>query len=242
MSMNQHMSSPNFRIFSCRAFLSCFLLTANVTHADSDISNHRVAKGLDLSLPEESFDRRAMERPNFTGIWLLDTSAGDDPDTLVNASIARPNKPSFPRGAGMPGPGPGTGNKGFGPPPAGGMGEARGSVKPPINGLWTEHLEIHHSEPELILIADQTDEQRILTDYRRSIISRLGGIEQMEVTAGWQNDVLVIEIHSPTGDIIAQRLRLLEDPRRLERVTLLPSHYPDGKPMKLKQIFTQWVQ
>ena len=132
----------------------------------------------------------------------------------------------------MPGHGPDTGQKDPGKTPS----DSTDDRHLPA-ALTAGQLEITHSDPELRIVADQGDEQTIFTDLRSTSVTALGGLRQKVVLAGWESNELVIESRTLDGSATIQRLRLLENPRRLERVTEIPSPDPGGESIVIKQIF-----
>ena len=217
-----------------RLFVYCLLLYFGVAQAESDhqdpIPTNQLAESTDVS--HDSIHESARGHPNFSGMWLLDKSASDNPEEIIKASRDKRKKPSAFSGGGMPGRGPDMGRRDFTKPPFDGMDDKHPTVE-----LTVEHLEITHSDPELRIVADHSDEQAIFTDLRGTSITALGGLQQKIVIAGWEDNELVIETRTLGGSATVQRLRLLENPRRLERVTEMPSPGPGGEPIVIKQIF-----
>ena len=237
----RHFSKIAYHLQSAsKLFVSCGLLTIGAAQADLDdwYYNQHKAASAPVDVAAESTAKNLVERPNFSGTWLLDKSASDNPEEVFKESLAKRKRPSFFPGGGMPGRGSGMGPGGFGRPPIGGMDKRKEFDKRPLAELSVDQLEIRHAEPELIIVADQLDKQRIFTDFRGSSISALGGMQQKVVTAGWESNVLVIESRTSGVNVTIQRLRLLANPRRLERVTEIPSPGPEGESIKIKQIFT----
>lgn len=220
--------------FACRLFVCCLLLYSGVARAESDhrdsIPVKQFAESTDVS--HDTIDKSAGGHPDFSGLWLLDKSASDDPEEIIKASRDKRKKPAFFPGGGMTGRDPDMGRGGLGKPTSGGMDD-----KQPPAALSVERLEIFHSDPELRIVADQGDEQTIFTDFRSTSITALGGLQQKAVIAGWESHELVIESRTTGGSATVTRLRLLENPLRLERVTEIPAPGPDGEAIVIKQIF-----
>jgi hypothetical protein len=220
--------------FAYRLFVCCLVLYFGVAQAESDQKDSTPIKVLTEStdVSHDSIHESAGGHPDFSGMWLLDKSASDNPEEIIKASHNKRKRPSFFPGGGMPGRGPEMGRGGFSKPSFGGMDD-----KHPPAALTVEHLEITHSDPELRIVADQSNEQTIFTDFRSTSITALGGKQQRVVIAGWESNDLVIETRTLAGSATVQRLRLLENPRRLERVTEMPSPVPGGESIVIKQIF-----
>jgi len=183
-------------------------------------------------LKNQSVD--TYEVPDFSGTWQLDPSVSDKPEEVIKAFHPKHKRPSF-IGSSMPG-------RNTGMPSLGGMGKTAMFDKNPFAELLVNRLDIRHSDPEIVIVADEKDEQRIFTDYRGSSISAQGGMDQKVTTARWEKDVLVIETRATGENVTTQRLKFLENPHRLERVTELPSPEPDGKSIEIKQIFIPITQ
>lgn len=184
-----------------------------------------------------------VERPDFSGTWVLDKSASDDPKQVMRSARAGRGKPSFRRTRGNAGQRPGArggpGRGSFGSrPERGGSRRGKSDGGTPIAALSAEQLEIRHADPELVIATDRGGERKFITDYRRSSsISAMGDSDQRVVTAGWEKDVLVIESRSAGGRVVVQRMRLLDQPGRLERVTELPALGRDGSLTEIRQVY-----
>lgn len=225
---------PALRLFVCCLVLYSGVARAAPDHGDSAPAQEP-AESTDVS--DASINKSAAGHPDFSGSWKLDKSASDDPEEIIKASRNKRKKTAFFPGGDMPGHGNGMGRSGFGGPSPGDMDD-----KHPPAALLVVHLEIFHSDPELRVVADQIDKQTIYTDFRSTSISTRGGPQQKVVIAGWEGSELVIETRTLGGSAMIQRLRLLEDPRRLERVTEIPSPDPDEESIVIKQVFNPWTR
>lgn len=124
-------------------------------------------------------------RPDFSGDWLLNTKASDDPREKAKEAAQAPRQA---RGGGR---GMGGGRQGRG----GGMGGSGGLSSGELSALLAPAQELHisHQEP-MLLIADESDRrQRLFTDFRGASISASGGLQQRIAVAGWEGAVLVVE-------------------------------------------------
>jgi hypothetical protein len=227
-----------------RLFVCCLVLYFGVAQAESDHKNplsiNEIAESTDIS--HDSINESAGGHPDFSGMWLLDKSASDNPEEIIKASLDKRKKPSFFTGGGMSGRGTDMEGEGFSKPPFGGTDENVPFDKHPPAALSVDHLEIFHSDPELHIVADKIGEQTIFTDLRSTSITALGGLQQKVVIAGWENNDLVIETRTLDGSATVQRLRLLDNPRRLERVTEMSSPDPGRESIVIKQIFNPWTK
>lgn len=189
---------------------------------------------LDLSLPSEVIEATsATSQQDFSGTWVLDHEASDNLKKIMKSAR---NSGGRSRSGGRK-------DGDFGRRP-GGMGMPRGgnesrqkSGAEAMSELSAKTLEIVHQEPRLTITTEQHGTRQLYTDYRGATVSAIGGMDQQVVTGGWEGDVLVIEITSPGGRHIVQRLRLLEEPRSLERLTELPGRGKKTKTIQFRQIF-----
>ena len=201
--------------------------------------------GLDLGLQSEVIvPVTKVKMPDLSGTWVLDKEASDDPNAKLKAARSDRARPAAGGG--------GDGDFGRRPGdmgrPAGGRefnrktGEGRfRSGGRPDSGVMAElsvkTLEIVHQDPLLTVTTERQGTRKLYTDFRGASVSAQGGMDQQVVTGGWEGDVLVIEITSAGGEHIVQRLRLLDEPLRLERVTELPDRDKNSKAIQVKQIF-----
>ncbi len=137
-------------------------------------------------------------RPDFSGDWLLNTKASDDPREKAKEA-AQASKQARGGGRGMGG-GPGGMGRGGGmgggrQGRGGGMGGSGGLSSGELSALLAPAQELHisHQEP-MLLIADESDRrQRLFTDFRGASVSASGGLQQRIAVAGWEGAVLVVE-------------------------------------------------
>lgn len=196
---------------------------------------------LDLSLSPALIEQTpAVSHPDLTGFWVLDRTAGDDPKEVVKAARAGGAR-SFPGDRDHGGSGRGTGDGGggrFGHKPGDGrMGRDASFESGPIVGLFLDQFEVIHQEPLLTITSTEHGTRKIYTDYRASSVSAMGDLDQPVTTGGWEGTVLVIEMTTAGGNHAIQRLQLLTEPRRLERVTEFKMRDKKGKPIQIRQIF-----
>lgn len=163
-------------------------------HCELDYSDHwvRYQRLTDRRMPE------SPSRPDFSGHWVLNPKASDDPIEKAKAAIEAPGQ-----GMGAHGKGPG-GGMGGGKGRGGGMGGRQGragmgGMAPPssaeLSALLAPAQELHitHEDP-MLLIADEYDRrQRLFTDFRGASVSANGGLQQRVAVAGWEGPALVVE-------------------------------------------------
>ena len=139
-------------------------------------------------------------RPDFSGDWLLNTKASDDPrEKAKEAALASRQASGGGRGLGG-----GTGGKGRrggmggggqGRGSPGGSGGSGGLSAGELSALLApaQALHISHQDP-MLLIADENDQRQLLfTDFRGASVSANGDLQQRVAVAGWEGDMLVVE-------------------------------------------------
>ncbi len=122
-------------------------------------------------------------RPDFSGDWLLNTKASDDP--LEKAKEAAQASRQA-RGGGM-----GGGRQG----PGGGMGGSGGLSSGELSALLAPAQELHitHEAPMLLIADENAQRQRLFTNFRGASVSTSGGLQQRVATADWEGATLVVE-------------------------------------------------
>lgn len=142
-------------------------------------------------------DRSALAsppRPDYSGDWLLNTKASDDPREKAKEA-AQASRQARSGGRGMGGGSGGMGRGGGRQGRGGGMGGGGGLSSGELSALLAPAQELHviHQDP-MLLIADESDRrQRLFTDFRGASISASGGLQQRVAVAGWEGTVLVVE-------------------------------------------------
>jgi hypothetical protein len=143
-------------------------------------------------------DAGSPPRPDFSGNWILNAKASDDPREKAKEAVqasrqARGGGRGMGGGSGGMGRGGGMGGGGQGRGGAGGMGGGLSSGE--LSALLAPAQELHitHEDP-MLLIADENDQrQRLVTDFRGASVSASGGLQQRIATAGWEGAALVVE-------------------------------------------------
>lgn len=193
---------------------------------------------LDLSIDLNKLDDKTT-RPNFTGVWVLNHSASDDPKEVLNKIKKGKNDPP----GGGKGSGRGPGGMGRGKPENGRPGGMAHSIDESLpignnNGpkllekLLINELVIQHNEPLF-----RVNMERIYTDLRGSSVSVLGGADQSVSFAGWEGNSLVIETTQDDTQKTNERFTLLTSPKRLERTTEIQLSGQKNNTVQIKQIY-----
>lgn len=122
-------------------------------------------------------------RPDFSGDWLLNTKASDDPREKAKEAAQASRQA---RGGGM-----GGGRQG----PGGGMGGSGGLSSGELSALLAPAQELHitHEAPMLLIADENAQRQRLFTNFRGASVSTSGGLQQRIATADWEGATLVVE-------------------------------------------------
>lgn len=153
-----------------------------------------------------------QSRPDFSGHWVLNVKASDDPQERVKKAMkqAGGGGPAMRGGGGGMGRGGGMGGgrQGRGSPE--GMGGRSGMPSADMASLiaTAKKLDITHEDP-MLLIADENDRrQRLFTDFRGASVSVSGGLQQRVAVAGWEGGALVVESRMDHGSKLVQQYRI----------------------------------
>ena len=169
----------------------------------------------DGSTASLTHDADTQSRPDFSGQWVFNAKASDDPqEKLQEAMKAMQQTRSGGRGMGG-----GSGGQGRGGGKGGGH-QGRGSSagmgghsemspgKMPELTATPERLDITHEDP-MLLIADENDQRRqIFTDFRGASVSVSSGLQQRMVVAGWEDGTLVVETTTDGGTRLTQSYQI----------------------------------
>lgn len=167
--------------------------------------------------PEEAahvVGARPQPTPDFSGHWVLDPKASDDPRERISQGMKQTvaggpgMRGGMGRGGGMGGGGMGGGRPGGGP--AGGMagrGEGPSSGEMAELAAIAKRLDIRHEDPLLVLVDEHERERRLFTDSRGVSVSDKGGPQRVAV-AGWEDGVLVVESRLNEGSKRIQQYRI----------------------------------
>lgn len=158
----------------------------------------------------------AQSRPDFSGQWVLNAKASDDPQekireamkTLQQAKGGGRGMGGGGRGGGMGGGGMGGGRQGRGSPDAmGGRGEMPSGELSALM-VTAEKLDISHEDPMLLITDESGQRQRLFTDFRGTSVSASGGLQQRVSIAGWEDAALVVESTMPGGSRRVQNYQI----------------------------------
>lgn len=145
-------------------------------------------------------DAEPRARPDFSGRWVFNAKASDDPRQKVEQAIGAMQQGE----GGSKGMGGGFGRQG----PAGrkgGRGDARGSMAGPrergamsfaeISELTatSARLEIVHADPSLQISDDNGRRRQLYTDFRGASVSISETPKERLAVAGWEGAELVVE-------------------------------------------------
>lgn len=174
----------------------------------------RAQAGGILTTPLSS-EAEQPSRPDFSGHWIFNAKASDDPQAKVKEAMqamqqTRRGGRGMGGGSGRQGRGGGMGGGQQGHSSPDGMGGGGGMPVGELSELTAtpERLDIAHEDP-LLLIADENDRrQRLFTDFRGASVSISGSAQQRVAVAGWEGDVLVVETTIHGGTRLVQRYQI----------------------------------
>lgn len=160
-------------------------------------------------------DTNPQSRPDFSGHWVFNAKASDDPQEKLREAMkamqqARGGGRGMSSGSGGRGRGDGKNGGRQGHGASGGMG-GRSEMLPgkmPELTATPERLDITHQDP-MLLIADENDQRRqIFTDFRGASVSVSSGAQQRVAVAGWEDGTLVVETTMDGGTRLIQRYQI----------------------------------
>lgn len=171
----------------------------------------------DVSVAPLTLDTEPQARPDFSGHWVFNAKASDDPQEKVKEAMKAMQQAKG-GGSGMGGGSGGQGSgMGKGRESSGGMG---GRNKMPAGEMpeltaTPARLDISHEDP-ILLIADENDrQQRLFTDFRGASVSISSSVQQRVAVAGWEGAVLVVETTMTGGTRLIQRYQIDSETGRL---------------------------
>lgn len=237
---------------------------AGAVYGEADVSADRVSRDAESqwapdfsdhwALYQRLAERRApgsSSRPDFSGDWVLNAKASDDPlEKAMQASRLAAGSGSGGMGRGG-GKGHG-GGMGGGRQGRGGMGGMSGGGSLSAGELSAlipaQALHMTHQDP-MLLIADENDQrQRLFTDYRGASVSANGGLDQRVSVAGWEGAVLVIEttmlgkkltqsyqIDGETGQLVIATQARLSNAQTVSYRLVYDRHKPEADGMRPQQ-------
>lgn len=180
--------------------------------------------------------------PNFSGHWVLNAKASDDPRAKLKDAIGDMKGPG---GQGQARGGGGGGRGGGGGGMKGGRGQGSADAMPPRRGFRLEDiafpgtsktLDIAHTDPVMVVTYEDGRAQRIYTDFRGASISASGSLQQQVTTAGWERGALIVETTANNGQRLVQSYRVQADARQLavETEILIPQL---AEPVRIRQLY-----
>lgn len=181
-------------------------------------------------------------KPDFSGDWLLNTKASDDPrEKAKEAAQASRQARDGGRRMGRMGGGPGGMGRGGGmgggrQGRGGGMGGSDGLSSRELSALLALAQELHviHQDP-MLLIADESDRrQRLFTDFRGASVSANSGLQQRVAVAGWEGAVLVVET-TALGMKFVQSYQI--DGRNGQLVISSVAQVSEGQPVSYRLVY-----
>ncbi|MCW9025088.1 MAG: hypothetical protein OQK73_10460 [Gammaproteobacteria bacterium] len=191
--------------------------------------------------PVTQADNTQIARPVLSGKWVLNKELSDSLQDKIKESMQQAGNTRGDKS--MRG---GHGGQGGG---RGGMNKERSKDKNKANSnrkksmpqsllallTTSEMLELKHDEPVLTIITNDSNKQRIYTDFRGASISVSGGASQKVVTGGWERNVLVVETTVESGSFI-QRYKLHPESRQLwVNALILSPSLP--KPVQVNRVY-----
>ncbi|MCT8875896.1 hypothetical protein [Shewanella xiamenensis] len=171
----------------------------------------------------------SLPRPDFSGDWLLNTKASDDPREKAKEAAQASRQA---RGGGPGGMGRGGGRQDRG----GGMGGSGGLSSGELSAQLAPAQELHviHQDP-MLLIADESDRrQRLYTDFRGASVSASGGLQQRVAIAGWEGAVLVVET-TTLGKKFVQSYQI--DGRNGQLIISSVAQVSEGQPVSYRLVY-----
>lgn len=195
----------------------------------------------DATTSEEVVSTGHVAIPDFSGQWLLNAKASDDPQEKMKQAMQAMKRPMG-GGHRMGGVNGGGKDRGMGgrqqkraaAAAGGGLGEI------PLHELLALvtpalTLDISHREPLLLIGTDSEGRQRIFTDFRGSSISSNGGPQQRVTVAGWEGRVLVVETTLNNGSRLVQNYQLDGPADRL--VIDTAANLPERQPVTYRLVY-----
>ncbi len=167
--------------------------------------------------PASSNEAGLVEKPDLSGTWVLNEALSDDPREQIKAAMKKGRGGMGGKGGGGHGKGKGKGRGGMGRGGEGQNAEGQGSPLKKFmkTMLLAETLELTHEEPSLLILTDGENQRRVYTDNRGSRISANSAGRQKVVTAGWERNILFVEITSNNEPRLIQKYKLNTEPRQL---------------------------
>lgn len=189
--MNTLQTKPGQRKRLLVLLLVPLLAACSVTPEQPAAENSRPSA---VTVDTVSRVREQHSKSDFSGVWVLNKELSDDTSELMES--ARKEGAKGRSGGGMGGGGHGGGHAGSGS----GRGKMAGhkGIKPDV-AVFSAILIIEHKEPLFTLTGSDGQARKVYTDYRSISVSASGALTQPQMTAGWEDNVLVIETVNNDG-------------------------------------------
>jgi hypothetical protein len=247
MSLNAYFT-PLFCIFLVLAASASPSLASSSNpvqaHADGSAKGHITGTaGINTDVPVASPTPvvELQSKPDFSGLWILNTKASDDPQEKIKEAM----KQARSAGRGVEG---GSGGQGRG----GGMGsgrQGRGSPegmerrnKMPSGDMpsliaTAQKLDIAHKDPLLLITDENARRQSIFTDFRGASVSANGDLQQRVTIAGWEGTVLVVKTTLSSGTKLIQNFQI--DAPKGQFMISTSAHLTEMQPAQFRLVYDQ---
>jgi hypothetical protein len=139
-------------------------------------------------------------KPDLSGHWILNKELSDNPQERIKAALQQARN-----------------TKGESSSGRGGRRSGQDSSFHKLQALLSasETLILTHKDPMLLIVTDEGRKQWISTDNRGASISANGGMQQKVTTAGWEQDILIVETTSDSGPQLIQQFKLITEMHQL---------------------------
>ena len=185
----------------------------------------------EVTAEKPSSAQRHGNKPDFSGVWVFNNDLSDDPRELMESARKQKSEGRSGKGKGKgKGKGHGGGHAGNGTG-RGKMGAGNGTKSNAAG--FSAILVIEHKEPIFTLTGSDGQPHNVYTDYRSIGVSASSALNQPQMTAGWEDDALIIETVNNDGkynkiesyrlDAVKQQLHVLSSiklPRVAQPVTI----------------------
>lgn len=212
-------------------------------HADGSAKGPATGTGgrnTDVPVASPTPVAEPQSRPDFSGLWILNTKASDDPQEKIKEAM----KQARSAGRGMGGDsgrqgrgGMGGGRQGRGSPE--GMERRNKMPSGDMSALiaTAQKLDIAHKDPLLLITDENAQRQKIFTDFRGASVSANGDLQQRVTVAGWEGTALVVETTLRSGTKLVQNFQI--DAQKGQLMISTVSHLPAMQPVTFRLVYDQ---
>jgi len=209
-----------------------------------------VAGNADVSAAPMTLGAAPQSRPDFSGHWILNAKASDDPQEKTKEAMKAMQQA---KGGGH-GKGGSSGGQGRGGGMGGGMGsgmgggrhgrrssdEMGGRGEMPSRELsalmvTSEKLDILHEDPMLLIVNENGQRQRLFTDFRGASVSASGGLQQRISIAGWEGAALVVETTMTGGSRLVQNYQV--DAKTGQLMIITAANLPERQAVSYRLVY-----